>query len=198
MVSFDWEPFLKTWSREIIASGQGPALPQDVAASGWLGFPGATEEQIARAEARLGVQLPPSYKEFLRVTNGWRQTGPFIWRMWSTEEIEWFAVRNQGWIDAFLHPPGWGVLPPIPDEEYFVYGEDQNSVSMRAEYLQTALEISEEGDSAIYLLNPRVVTSDGEWEAWFFANWLPGASRYRSFLEMMQAKYESFRRLADL
>ena len=52
-------------------------------------------------------------------------------------------------------------------------------------------------DSAIYLLNPKVVTPDGEWEAWFFANWLPGAARYRSFVELMQAEYRSFRQLHE-
>ncbi len=46
--------------------------------------------------------------------------------------------------------------------------------------------------SAIYLLNPQVVTEEGEWEAWFFANWLPGAARYRSFQEMMEAEYQDF------
>ena len=62
----------------------------------------------------------------------------------------------------------------------------------RVEYLESALEVSEEGDSAVYLLNPEVVTADGEWEAWFFANWLPGASRYRSFTELMEAEYRTF------
>jgi proline dehydrogenase len=31
-----------------------------------------------------------------------------------------------------------------------------------------------------------VVWPDGEWETWFFANWLPGATRYRSFADWMQ------------
>jgi hypothetical protein len=41
----------------------------------------------------------------------------------------------------------------------------------------------------------RTVTPDGEWEAWFFANWNPGANRYRSFREMMQAERANFLRL---
>ena len=60
------------------------------------------------------------------------------------------------------------------------------------EYLQTALEISDVGDAGIYLLNPQVVTEEGEWETWFFANWLPGATRYRSFQELMEAEYQNF------
>jgi hypothetical protein len=85
----------------------------------------------------------------------------------------------------------------VPDEAYFVYGADQRSEWLRVEHLATALEVSAEGDSAIYLLNPQVVASQGEWEAWYFANWLPGAQRYRSFWDLMQAEYESFLQLRD-
>jgi hypothetical protein len=63
---------------------------------------------------------------------------------------------------------------------------------MRNEYLKTALAISEEGDAAICLLNPKIVTNEGEWEAWEFANWYPGARRFRSFREMMEARYREF------
>lgn len=87
--------------------------------------------------------------------------------------------------------------PSIADEEYFVYGEAQDCSNLRVEYLQTALEISDLGDSAIYLLNPQVITADGEWEAWFFCNWLPGADRYRSFREMMQAEYKNVLELRE-
>lgn len=45
------------------------------------------------------------------------------------------------------------------------------------------------GDAAIYVLNPQIVTPEGEWEAWLFADWLPGAARYRSFQDLMQAEY---------
>ena len=41
------------------------------------------------------------------------------------------------------------------------------------------------GDGAVVLLNPKVVTPEGEWETWFFANWLPGAVRYRSLAEWL-------------
>ena len=78
----------------------------------------------------------------------------------------------------------------IPDEDYFVYGEHQKEV-FRLEYLQTALEISDSIESAVYLLNPQVVTVDGEWEAWFLASW-EGARRYRSFWEMMQDEHRRF------
>src|SRR5262249_3381412 len=115
--------------------------------------------------------------------------------------------RNQDWIDAYVHPKNSGIevvypvgqSPPEPrrltDEEYLVYGEEQDSGLFRTEYLESALEISDVGDSAVLLLNPEVVDDTGEWEAWLFANWIPGARRYRSFRELMQGEHESLRRL---
>ena len=192
MTITDWRPFLETWSRELIEAGAYSDLPAEVVESGWLGFPGATDEQLSLAEARLGIALPPSYREFLTVSNGWRLTGNFIWRIWSTEEVDWFRVRNAEWIDTYVNPiRGLGELS-LTDEEYLVYDETQDSVRFRVEYLESALEVSDIGDSAIFLLNPKVVTPDGEWEAWFFANWLPGANRYQSFAELMEAEYQSF------
>jgi hypothetical protein len=153
-------------------------VPADVRPSGWLGFDGATESQILAAETRLGRRLPPSYRDFLATSNGWRNVGAFIDRVWSTDAIEWFKARNQEWIDAYTGPPGAGPLIEAGDG---VYGAEQDPVSFNTGHLETALEISDTGDSAILLLNPMVVTPEGEWEAWFFANWLPGTTRYRSF-----------------
>ena len=197
MTVFDWLGLLTQWSRKLIEAedfADGMPPPPEVLTSGWLGYPGASVEQIAQAEERLGTSLPPSYREFLQVTNGWRHLNSFIYRLWSTEEVEWFAVRNQEWIDIGLKidaepdPPGWIPEQAILDEEYLVY-DDQAYVS-RWEYLQTALEISDTGD-AVLLLNPQVITTEGEWEAWFFASWSEGR-RYRSFWEMMQDEYQNF------
>jgi HEAT repeat protein len=37
-----------------------------------------------------------------------------------------------------------------------------------------------------------VIWPDGEWEAWLFANWLPGAMRFRSFAEWMRFAQAEF------
>jgi hypothetical protein len=197
VTDFSWRPFLQTWGEELIEAGASPDLPADALESGWLGFAGATEEQLALLETRLGVALPPSYRGFLEVSNGWRHTGTSIERIWSTEEVDWFRVRNQGWIDAYVSPFADVASsgPALTDDEYLVYGEAQDPVRFRTEYLASALEISEPGDSAVYLLNPETTTHDGEWEAWLFANWLPGAQRHRSFAELMLAEHASFREL---
>jgi len=198
-------------------------LPQQVIQSGWLGHSGATEEQITEAENRLGMTLPQSYREFLKVTNGWYLTTPFVYKLWSTDEIEWFAVRRQDWKDDFTErykrlnhmntalngSASFLKIPSILDGDYFVYEDEQDPTKLRIEYLETALEISDRASSAIYLLNPQITTTDGEWEAWFledsapdseqlFSEWRPGATRYRSFREMMQEEYKSFAEMQEV
>jgi hypothetical protein len=99
VTAFDWASFLRDWSDELIAIDEvARQLPADVKASGWLGHPGASDEQIANAETRLGRALSPSYRAFLKISNGWRNAGFFIHRLWSTDDIEWFRVRHADWI----------------------------------------------------------------------------------------------------
>jgi cell wall assembly regulator SMI1 len=181
-VQYEWRPFLEQYSRDLIANKQpvgGGEWPEEVIASGWAGYTGATEAQIAALEARLGTRLPPSYRQFLAATNGWRDTGAFIYEMYSTEGVDWFRVRNKEWIDI------WNSS-----------GFDQHDPEHERRHMKTALEISDVGDAAVLLLNPQVITPDGEWEAWFFSNWNPGADRYPSFWELMHAQYETMTRLS--
>ena len=113
--------------------------------------------------------------------------------MWSAEHIEWLRRASPAFIAAWMDGArSCGSPRAVPDERYFVYGEAQDAVAIRDEYLQDALQISAWGDAAVYLLNPRVVTAAGEWEAWFFATWIPGAHRYRTFWDLMCAEHESF------
>jgi len=165
-------------------------VPEGKAAAGWLGEPGATEAEIIAAEQLLGLRLPPSYRAFLEETNGFDHIGYFIYRLYSIAEIDWFRVRNQDWIDAYQNPinkePGTEDITP---EEHLANPND--SVRFRTAYLSSCLQISEEGDSAVVLLNPEVVNGEGEWEAWFFANWHPGALRYPSFLAYVESELDS-------
>lgn len=191
MTVFAWEPLLKALNCKLIDEmdeERKAEIPPEVLESEWLGSPGATEAQIAAAEARLGTRLPPSYRQFLQVSNGWRYSKWTEFQLWSAEEIDWFCARNQG-IGAWLLLSS--DQPSIPDEEYFIYGREQDCVHMREEYLQTALEISSNsGDGDIYFLIPEVINLEGEWEAWHFGNKLPGANRYRSFYELIQQTLE--------
>jgi hypothetical protein len=111
---FAWKPLLRIRSQEWLTSAAySSALSDEVIASGWLGYPGASEEQITSAEQRLGMSLPPSYREFLRLTNGWRRTTSFIGQMWSAEQIKSLSVEHQEWTDIWRDTD-----PDCPEARY--------------------------------------------------------------------------------
>ena len=61
----------RKWSEVLLADLEpGEALTAAAAATGSLLREPATEEDIQAAERRLGMRLPPSYREFLLVSNG--------------------------------------------------------------------------------------------------------------------------------
>jgi SMI1 / KNR4 family (SUKH-1) len=198
MSTFDWRPFLERLSHEVIADRTWKArLPPDVIEAGWLGFPPAGNSEIDALEARLGCALPPSYRSFLATSNGWRIAGQFVYDLLPTSQVAWFRDRHQDWIDAWLAGAGEDAAGSwvVSDEDYFVYGPNQNSCHFRLEYWKECLAISSDGDCAIYLLNPKVISAEGEWESWFFASWNLGANRYRSFQEMMEYELANFANL---
>jgi hypothetical protein len=193
MTESAWKTFLTDYNRELLAyEDVVEALPREIIKAGWLGYNGASDADVASNEKRLDTRLPPSYRTFLKASNGWRFPSMSIFELLPAAKAVWFHEQNQDWIDAYVGPSA--ELPPILDKEYFVYGAKQDCVKFRTEYLQTALQISEPGDGAVVLLNPKVVTPEGEWETWFFANWLPGAVRYRSFAEWLAAERRACRK----
>jgi hypothetical protein len=197
MVKINWQFFLNKWNRLVLSSSRlSQMLPQEVAGTGNLSRPGASEVQISQAEARLGIRLPPSYRAFLQASDGWLTGTDATNRLFRIQETDWFALRFSDVLQAWL--TGYqmnGEPPSIYDSEYLVYGESQDPSLIRTEDLQASLAIGVGADESFYLLNPRVVERNGEWEAWFFAAWLPGAMRYRSFGELMQAEYKKVKDL---
>src|SRR5438045_3996973 len=105
----EWKGWLTAWNRELL--GQLDFLDErqlvvdgvtpELRATGWFGYPPATDDQISRLEARLGKTLPLSYRHFLEASNGFRQPGRMIWRMLPAEEVDWYRVRNQETIDIW-------------------------------------------------------------------------------------------------
>lgn len=196
MKKLNWQEFLAQESRKTIDVYQQVKskkqqafwawyfeLPSEVISSEWLGFPGASESQIVATEARLGLTLPSSYRDFLKVTNGWHRF-PGILRLRFIEEIDWFCVENQDWIDEWI---SIFQNEKNTNEEYFIYRQngDPWEQAIRTEYMQTALQISEEDDGDVVLLNPQVIHDD-EWEAWILSSGRGGANRFPSFQEMLQ------------
>ncbi len=146
--------------------------------NGGLRFAPATEDALQTLESRLGRALPPSYQQFLRVSNGWLT---FWARLLPASEVAPLASRDPELIAE------WGEdVGEIADEEYDVYGSEQNAALYRREYLAHTIEISEPiGSWCTYLLCPCRTFPDGEWETWRMSVALAGAQRFRSFRDFM-------------
>ncbi|UOQ52875.1 SMI1/KNR4 family protein [Hymenobacter cellulosivorans] len=187
-------------SREILAdpafsSGSlADRLTAEQRQSQWLGAPGATEAELDAMEERLHITLPPSYRAFLQASNGFGPLNRFIWRLKPCAEVDWLVKTEAELVEM------WEVdvetVPSVPDEEYFIYGKKQNSVQVRGEYFRGLLLVSDWGDAGFLALNPDV-HHQGEWEAWHFANWIPGAVRYRSFAELVQAHLAAYQAIKN-
>lgn len=141
----------------------------------WLGEPPATEAEIAAAEKRLGVRLPPSYRAFLKVSNGWHFPNSFVVKLAGTSEIGWARdVAPQlvsGWRQgAEYGAQQYGKLPSAAEDD-----------------LPDTLMINapdEMDDGASFMLNPKIKSGD-EMQAWFFSSWNPGADAHPSFWHLM-------------
>jgi SMI1 / KNR4 family (SUKH-1) len=179
MPKFDWQEVLKLWSDAILASGEySHLLAANAPAQKWAGFPPATEAAIAKAEQRLKLRLPDSYRRFLKVSNGWwlaGTSGPT--RLWAVEEIRPLAEVDPETVAV------WTAMedPPADADP----GELPNS------HVTAVIQISDDNDGR-YLLNPLIKLRGHEWQAAFFAHWVPGAQCYESFGRLMEAKFEAF------
>ncbi|MFF7453880.1 SMI1/KNR4 family protein [Kitasatospora sp. NPDC008115] len=172
---FDWRPFLVRWSEEWAGACADPAelCAEDEEAwrARWLGFDGAPAERVAAAEAGLGCGLPPSYREFLAVSDGWRHAGGFVDRLAGTDGARW-------------HRDADGL------SEYFDDGELEGM-------WQRALQLDVESDATLVLLDPGDVDADGEWAVYWYASWQGSPpQRYASFRAFMRAMYQEFHSLS--
>lgn len=189
----NWKIFLDDVSKTIINSDDLLNEYKEEPPLDWLGYTPVSDQDIQKHEARLQTTLPPSYKSFLKETNGFRQLSGFTGDIMPLDKIDWLKNFDPNFYK--LYAEEFNNLT-ISDEEYFVYGEEQETVNFRSEYLIKTLAISGWYDSAILLLNPEVKFGD-EWEAWMFANWYPGAVRCKSFEELMKEEYSSYLELRN-
>jgi hypothetical protein len=186
----DWKIFLEKCS--VTVSESSDLLPEfSDSPKQWLGFDPATNEQILQAEERLKICLPPSYKSFLVASNGFKQLSCFLWDFFPVEKIDWIDNIDPEFFE--LYKTEFKDFT-VTDEEYDDYSDNQKSTNFKSEYLVNTLAVSNWGDSAIVLLNP-LVKFGNEWEAWVFANWYPGAHRFKSFEELMLNEHQSYLKL---
>jgi hypothetical protein len=107
----------------------------------------ATEAQIAREEARLGVRLPPSLRSFYLQSNGHGLVTSFVRAVRSVEQIGW--MRD---VEPQLYKVNLEFDPPVA----------------------RCLVVSGEADASWWLLDPEQVDGRGEWRTGRWSSWNPG------------------------
>ncbi|MET8603537.1 SMI1/KNR4 family protein [Streptomyces rubiginosohelvolus] len=181
---FTWGPFLRDWSGEwsdSLSDDETHAREDETARRNrWLGFPAAAEDRIAALEERLGRRMPPSYREFLAVSDGWRHAGGFITLLAGTAEARWhndasgLAATFEGYLDE----------DPTPEELRDV------AVWRRG------LQLDVESDAMRVVLDPEDMDENGEWAVYTWASWRAAPpQRFPDFATFMRDMHREFHRL---
>jgi hypothetical protein len=157
---------------------------------------GCTEDGLAATEKRLGARLPFSYRQFLLEINGCPILDLAHGGLLPADRVGWLRDLSWNLLTSFCEP--LDELEDISEDEHLCYGTEQDCGCFRRAYVPDLLQIGDEHDGSVYLLNPQVVDSDGEWEAWSFAHWYPGAVRYPSFEALVTEAYEQVLREVHL
>ena len=115
----------------------------------------------------------------------------FVERIRPVSQVDWLESDAPELLDGLSPEDGDDFMQNYSSEEYFSY--DGRPI-FACEHFRRSLVIADPipGDSMIYVLNPLVVAPDGEWEAWRFAHWIPGAERFPSFELLMRAEHALF------
>lgn len=141
-------------------------------------------------EDRLGVALPPSYREFLSVSDGSMgvqssafETGVWEYGLFCASDVGWFGVLQPDDVEIWMHSsePEYADHEPVPHSSWKAC-----ELGFCNQCLPGTLLIGEADEWL--LLNPGVTDSHGEWECWHFAGWNPGAIRYRSFRAYLEVR----------
>jgi hypothetical protein len=160
-------------------------LVPEAEARGSVLRPGATESQIAAAEDRLEVALPPSYRAFLAVSDG-ADAGVF-----GADHVErWYGEhRNALFGTETLRPSNewvdWLVRMWLQNLRDLAHRQKSP-----AEGAPTQVMDFEPGLHAVALAEPQqdatlaLVPFEGEWQVWWFFH--DGVTAYLSFAEFLR------------
>ncbi|CAL9582309.1 hypothetical protein SUDANB9_05027 [Streptomyces sp. enrichment culture] len=173
---FDWRAFLGRWQEEWMPrpEREGDRRTGSVV----LGRAGADEAAVAAAEERLGRRLPPSYRQFLSVSDGWyvdQMAG--VYRLGGVADIDWFG-DPYGMTPMYERDLG---ADPSPEE------------TLLAGMWRRALRLETDSDMTYALLDPGDRDEDGEWALYVYKGWSGEfPDRYPSFRAYMEAMYRHF------
>lgn len=196
MENIDWKKFLSNIGNYIYTKMPKNRTYYDKSKikDNWLGYKPATLEDIEKKEIALKISLPHSYKNFLRVSNGFKQFSLFNGQLLKVSEIDWLINKDKEFVE--LMEDDMNNFPKVTDEQYFIYGDEQDDEKIRLEYFRSLICISEWVDGSIVLLNP-LIKFGNEFECWIYASWSLGAVRYQSFTDLMIDSFEASREILE-
>ena len=209
----EWRELLTEMNRLVLACELQEELAPEVLARGWLGEPPATEDAIAAAELRLGLTLPPSFKSFYRVANGWYWPHPEVRMILPVERIQRLGDSNNENVAAYLDGYLWqGYYMDHGKEVAERLGQDAASrlgIEAAAALLDAddpmrniaaMVEISLEEppmSEALILLDPTTVAHDGEMQTAFSSSWTVGLPSNGTFWEFMKSGRDALVRFEE-
>ena len=135
--------------------------------NGNIGNSPALEEDIEKAETRLGIKLPEDYKTLLQITNGF--SAP------SYTEPSFLSVEK---IDYLRH------IDTDSIEAYSIEGLEETGKTLERSILVGGLE-----EEQYFLLIPPQNDKEN-WQYWKFANWIPGEEPYHGIQDYFQGVIE--------
>jgi len=169
-----WKELLQKLSDAAIKIDDNSFYDQDVRQSGWLGYQGATKEEIRQAEEKLGITLPADYKDFLATTNGLKRISVTSGALLPISEIDYLKNIEEPYMFDLL------LDYPQKDWEEDAYRE----------MLSNAILISQYPDEQEVWLIPEDQAKT-RWQTWSFAAWLPGEIRYPGFRYYIEDQLQS-------
>jgi hypothetical protein len=169
-----WKQLLQKLSEAAIKENDVRFFEQDIRQSGWLGYQGATKEEISQAEERLGVTLPADYREFLAVTNGFGRVSVTSGVLLPVVEIDY--MKN--------------VQDPFSFDLLLDYPQEDGEKEAYREKLYNAILISQYPDEQQVWLVPEDQAKT-RWQTWFYAPWAPDETRYPGFRHYIEDQLQS-------
>lgn len=188
--------FLRFWSDQVIGRLRRATFTLDepqrrLARDGTLLRPPAGEQSIDDWQQRFGAAMPAPLRALHAASDG---VAGYAGRLGPGMAL--LPADQQRWlheVDPALVRIWNEQSVPVTDAQYNAYGELQDVVHIRREYLKRMVCLRDVVDGGTLLLNPAVRFADGgweEWEAWDFSVRHPGAHRYRSLAQMLEIECE--------
>jgi len=140
--------------------------------------PPATPQQIARLEKKLGTPLPPSYRAFLELHNGWEHFD-------GSENLLSVEDQDSEWVKECLKMVKMAYLA-VDEEERHENPLEHGAIPIRMG----------EGEPAYLILDPRKVRKDGEME-FIEYEYAEKTKRFKDFISFLRNDLKVERQLLE-